>query len=213
MKRASVVTHLMCFFCFCINIKNASAWNIIAYYYDDNGRHIKSDFDNGTTEVYKYDENGYRIGFDLYDKNGNFKKFYSNTEIKNEKGQTTALYSNGYYIVYDYDTNGNLTSLHNYLGNTADPSKLEWYEEYEYGTDGKKLLRTRYTGDGVKMSEGTYKHDKYGNVIGLYDTNGNLLASSSWSDGWKKKQMKRIYTIQEATQASGKKNSVMIRYK
>ncbi len=136
----------------------------------------------------------------------------------------------------EYDSQGRLTGWYVCGYNTTciekarngDYSLASIKRKYEYSTDENGILtviQKRGSGNSWYV-EDTYRfeYDEYGNLIKSYQR-GTLAQSITWKDpNWKantaaKKaaanhQVKRIYTVEEATEAAkGNKNTFSIRYR
>ena len=188
----------------CMLSFNAKAETI--YYYDDNGRLIRSEYDTSSSHDYYYDENGYLIRRDHTPVNLTF----------NEQGQIVERRygtSDEYYI-YTYNDNGRIdTSTYYSDGN------FSYRREYSYDENGKQTGYTQYNAAGNVTGTYTYQFDEYGNITGAYK-NGVLQYSNHYTDNYLAKQKaaqrpkKRIYTVDEATKLSKPTgNTFKIRYK
>lgn len=189
-----------------INNGQTLFWTIT---YDEHDNMVRQTTTMGWPDTYVYTNE--------YDASGNLIS-------KDQKGYYDGVWvgaNNSVFHQYTYDSDNNMIKDEEYGYNQDGSTYFNVYTECSWDTPDTANCNFRYA-DGTLIYPSTRNnqktYDEYGNVIA---SNGNTYV---WADPeWKSKQatsqgvreIKRIYTIQEATEALGDngRNTFSIKYR
>ncbi|MBR3677566.1 MAG: hypothetical protein IKL60_01505 [Alistipes sp.] len=142
------------------------------YTYDTEKRLVEEIYQKGAKEektMYKYDANGRRVSYSIYDKDGSLigRGIYRYNEMGKlieEIGKKYNSYNNSgwddYQKLYKYDTKGNMTEYN--------PCKADRKTTYDYDSNGKLVREIQY--NGFSRSQGYIEYY----YVYKYDANGRF---------------------------------------